>query len=79
MPKKNKNNNTLLKLADGFNNVGFVKTQYLRNTCIPGHSFKDYNSGSRKQCKPIRITVQYNRSTRFSFFLPHYRYYWDIH
>lgn len=29
--------------------------------------FLGYNSGSRKQCKPIRITVQYNRVQCFLF------------
>lgn len=41
MCQKNKDSS---ELADGFHNVGFLKT-HVRNTCIPGHSFQDTTLG----------------------------------
>lgn len=50
---------TLLNWQMAFTMLGFSGNTCVCNTCRS--QFLGYNSGSRKQCKPIRITVQYNR------------------
>lgn len=59
---------TLLNWQMAFIMLGFSKRKEKKKNKIGTYitlafwsQFSGYNSGLRKQCKPIRITVQYNR------------------